>query len=317
MKMPLVSIILPTYNVAEHIERCLNSCLGQSFGDFEIIIVDDRGTDNSIEIANSFAAKDSRIRIIKHEKNLGTYHARKTGTYCAKGRFILYLDPDDELADNALNIINETIIKYPDLDLLLFNSQYMPNHKFWNEKPSVPIGIFKEKIPDVILKEKRLSYGTLGKLYSSDAVTKGFDVLAIHESLRLVYGEDVLIFAGALLNVNCAIGISNKLYVYHRNETSITKTKEDDEINKNIEQLKFVLNYLNYLNSSKKKGGRPGSMQIIIDRVKLDKLVLHKKLVESNSDYLIITFRILFKTKSWRVLLNILIFFITFTIKKR
>lgn len=313
MKQPLISIILPTYNVADHIERCLASCLSQPFKDFEIIIVDDCGTDNSIEIANTYAKKDSRIKIIKHEKNLGTYHARKNGTYCAKGEFILYLDPDDELADNALSIINEQLNKHPELDLLLFNSQYIPEHKFWSVKPNVPTGVFKEKIAETILKEKKLNYGTPGKLYSLRAIKKGFDYLSIPENLRLVYGEDVLIFAGALLSINCAVGVSDKLYLYHRNETSITKIKETTAVENNISQLDLVLSYLNSL---KEEAKLKSSIEIISNRLELDRLSLQKNLIETNGDYLKIMLKIFWKTKSWRVLVNLSIFFMTLTIKK-
>jgi len=313
MKTPLISIILPAYNVADHIERCLNSCLSQSFDNFEVIVVDDCGTDKSIEISNSFASKDSRIKIIQHKKNLGTYHARKTGTYCAKGSFILYLDPDDELAENALTTFSEIINKHPDLDLLLFNFKYIPSIKVWNIKPTVPCGVFKEKIPQKVLKEKKLTYGTSGKLYSKEAIIKGFDCLSVAEDVRLVYGEDALIFTAALLNTNYAIGISDSLYLYHRNETSITEVKEECAIYNNIVQLDLVISYLNRLKS---KCALSNSVEIIINRMKIDRLNLYKEIAKTNLEYLDLMFKIVCKSKSLRDLVKVFIFFVTLTNKK-
>lgn len=313
MNTPLISIILPTYNVAEYIERCLSSCLNQDFTDYEIIIVDDCGTDSSIEIAHAYASKDSRIRIIKHEKNLGTYHARKTGTYCAKGSFILYLDPDDELAENALATFSEIINKHSDLDLLFFNFKHIPSLKVWNIKPAVPCGFFKEKIPQKILKAKKLTYGTPGKLYSKEAVTKGFDCLSVAEDVRLVYGEDVLIFTAALLNTNYAIGISDSLYLYHRNETSITKVKDECAIYNNIVQLDLVISYLSRLKS---KCTLSSSLSIIINRMEINKLNLYKEIAKTNLEYLDLMFKIIYKNKSLRDLARVFIFFLTLTNKK-
>ncbi|WP_111640050.1 glycosyltransferase [Marinomonas shanghaiensis] len=313
MEKPLISIILPTYNVAAHIERCLNSCLNQEFTNYEIIIVDDCCTDNSIEIASSFAFKDSRIKIVKHEKNLGTYHARKTGTYSAKGNFILYLDPDDELTNKSLTTFSELIKKYPYLDLLLFNFEIIPSVRFWNVKPTVPCGVFKEKISHEILKENRLTYGTPGKLYSKKSAIKGFDCLSVGENIRLVYGEDALIFSAILLNANFAVGVSDVLYLYYQNETSITMTKGDSAIFDRIQQLELVIFHLNEL---KNKCQMPSSVEVFINRMEVDKLKLFKKVVKTNFDYLNVMFKIVLKGKSFIDIVRVFIFLLTLTNKK-
>lgn len=314
MNTPLISIILPTYNVAEHIERCLNSCLSQEFTDYEIIIVDDCGTDSSIEIANAYASKDSRIKIIKHEKNLGTYHARKTGTFNAKGCFVLYLDPDDELAENALNIIYKQIKNNPKLDLLLFNSKYIPSHNFLSSKPCVPLGLFENNIPCSILQESKLTYGTPGKLYSKRALIEGFNELSIPENIRLVFGEDILIFASALLNTNCAVGLKQELYLYYRNETSITSIKDSGVINNNILQLDLVICYLKKLNGIKNINS---CVDVIVERIELYKIGLRKELVSSNKEYLFFMLSCFLKTYSWKTLAKLMIFLASLTMIKR
>ena len=98
----MVSIIIPTYNRANTLVRCIKSLLNQTYSDFEIIIVDDRSTDNSEAIIKNIC--DSRIKYIKHEKNLGANAARNTGIKYAVGEFIAFQDSDDEWVNNKLEI---------------------------------------------------------------------------------------------------------------------------------------------------------------------------------------------------------------------
>ncbi|EDP7363455.1 glycosyltransferase family 2 protein, partial [Campylobacter jejuni] len=99
--MPKISIILPTFNVEKYIAKALESCINQSFKDIEIIVVDDCGSDKSIDIAKEYAKKDERIKIIHNEENLGLLRARYEGVKAAGGGYIMFLDPDDYLELNA------------------------------------------------------------------------------------------------------------------------------------------------------------------------------------------------------------------------
>ena len=92
--MPKISIILPTFNVEKYIAKALESCINQSFKDIEIIVVDDCGSDKSIDIAKEYAKKDERIKIIHNEENLGLLRARYEGVKAAGGGYIMFLDPD-------------------------------------------------------------------------------------------------------------------------------------------------------------------------------------------------------------------------------
>ena len=92
MNTPLVSVIMPVYNTARYVESALNSVLAQTFEDFEILIIDDQGTDNSIQLCRRYS--DPRIRIISQE-NRGLAGARNTGIRNARGRFLAFLDSDD------------------------------------------------------------------------------------------------------------------------------------------------------------------------------------------------------------------------------
>ena len=92
---PKISVLIPVCNTAKFLPACLDNLLSQSMPDFEVIAVNDASTDNALEILAEYAAKDSRIRIISHEKNKGLLAARVTGIRAARGKYIMFLDSDD------------------------------------------------------------------------------------------------------------------------------------------------------------------------------------------------------------------------------
>ena len=116
--MVKISIIIPVFNVENHIGECLDSIINQSFKDIEIICVNDGSTDNSLEILKKYANMDSRVKIIT-QKNNGVGSARNTGLDHANGDYIYFIDGDDYLQPDALSEIYE-ISKDKNLDLLIF-----------------------------------------------------------------------------------------------------------------------------------------------------------------------------------------------------
>ena len=100
--MPRISVIVPAYNVAAYLERCLESLKAQQLEDWEAIVVDDCSTDASGAIADSYAQADSRFHVIHNSENRGLHLARKTGIEAATGEWAFLLDGDDELAPEFL-----------------------------------------------------------------------------------------------------------------------------------------------------------------------------------------------------------------------
>lgn len=98
------SIIMPVYNTEKYLEKSILSVLHQSYNDYELICIDDGSTDGSVQILSAFA-DNARIKILKHECNKGLFCARKTGVQNASGDYILFLDSDDWLEQNALKIL--------------------------------------------------------------------------------------------------------------------------------------------------------------------------------------------------------------------
>lgn len=109
------SIILPVYKVEKYICPCVDSILGQSFKDFEVILVDDGSPDKSPEICDEYAQKDSRVKVI-HKPNGGQADARNVGLEVAQGDYICYIDSDDFLAnDGVLQLLAKKTESKPDI----------------------------------------------------------------------------------------------------------------------------------------------------------------------------------------------------------
>ena len=115
--MAEVSMIVPVYQVEKYIAQCIESVLNQTFQDFELILVDDGSKDQSGTICDSYAAKDDRVVVI-HTENKGAAAARNTGLDHASGRYIMFLDGDDYLAENMIARLYE-VIEHSEYDVVV------------------------------------------------------------------------------------------------------------------------------------------------------------------------------------------------------
>ena len=99
--MPLISVIIPVYNTEKYLKQCLDSAVNQTLADIEIICVNDCSPDNSLEILKEYASKDNRIKVIDNKINLGQGKNRNAALNIATGDYIMFLDCDDWLEENA------------------------------------------------------------------------------------------------------------------------------------------------------------------------------------------------------------------------
>ena len=103
----IVSVIIPAFNEQRNIARAIKSVLAQSFPDFELIVVDDASTDDTLAITESLAAMDSRISIIAHDVNKGLSQSRLSGINDSHGEYVFFLDADDTITPNALELLTD------------------------------------------------------------------------------------------------------------------------------------------------------------------------------------------------------------------
>lgn len=117
--LPRFSIIIPVYNIAPYLHECFDSILTQTFTDWEAICVDDGSTDGGGDILDEYAAKDPRFRVF-HQPNAGVSAARNLGLDVATGDWIYFVDGDDALATDVLEVYSKLIMGYPSVDAFFF-----------------------------------------------------------------------------------------------------------------------------------------------------------------------------------------------------
>ena len=132
---PKISIIVPVYNVEQYLPQCIESIINQTYQNLQIILVDDGSPDNSGRICDEYAEKDLRIKVI-HKENGGVGSARNEGINYALGEYIYFVDADDYLESELIDICMNTIIKqYPDMLIFGFNKV---DKNGLNKKPVIP-----------------------------------------------------------------------------------------------------------------------------------------------------------------------------------
>ena len=111
--MKAITLILPVYNVEKYILKCLRSIEAQTFKNFDLVLVDDRGSDQAIPLAESFLSNtDLHYTIVRNPQNLGIAETRNAGLAAATGQFILFVDPDDWIEPAMLQELYEAAVKH-------------------------------------------------------------------------------------------------------------------------------------------------------------------------------------------------------------
>ena len=119
--MQKLSVIIPVYNTEKYVKECLESIINQTYKNIEIICVDDCSQDKSLEIIKEYAAKDNRIKYIKHTENKKQGAARNTGIMAASGKYITFIDSDDYLSINSVYEKCINLLEKHNTDILTFS----------------------------------------------------------------------------------------------------------------------------------------------------------------------------------------------------
>jgi glycosyltransferase involved in cell wall biosynthesis len=117
--MPLISVLITTYNREKYIEEAIQSILDSTFEDFEVILVDDCSTDKTVEKINQIRKKDSRIKFYQNKVNQGDYPNRIIAASYASGEYLKYVDADDKIYPWTLDVFVNAVIKFPDAALFI------------------------------------------------------------------------------------------------------------------------------------------------------------------------------------------------------
>lgn len=223
------SIIVPIYKVEKYLAECIESVVRQEINDWELILVDDGSPDNCPAICDSYAEKDSRIKVV-HKQNGGLVSARKAGLEIASGEYAICLDGDDFLSPKYLFSINNIIGKYyPDVICFGFLKYYLgqvkefPIHNFrygYYDRKAIENEIINKFIYS---KEGyRIRQGIWCKAYNMEIYKK----YQMKVSSDIKMGEDGACIYPLICNANSLYIMSECLYYYRQVNTSMTRLKK-------------------------------------------------------------------------------------------
>lgn len=225
MNNPLISIIIPVYNVEQYLEECVCSVLNQTYTNFEVILVDDGSPDNSPALCDKFAKQDERVIVI-HKTNGGLSDARNAGLSKAQGDFVFFLDSDDfwRNNDDLENIVAFARSKSFDFTYIEINrSRYLPSSGKFYDLPTYP-----ETLAEGIDKNQIIVGLVRMGIFPMSACTKLLNRKFLVEHnisfIKGIFSEDTPWFLSILKYANAPIYYTN-LYMYgNRGEVATSLT---------------------------------------------------------------------------------------------
>lgn len=220
MRTPLISVIIPVYNVEKYLHRCLDSVIAQTYQNLEIICVDDGSIDESGRICDQYAVRDARIKVI-HQENRGLSAARNKGLDAAEGEYIAFVDSDDYILEDMYKKMLDKRLDYS-VDLCVCQWQY----EFSDGRQVV-----KKKNIDPTIYGRKTSLEFASFLYRGNyengVVVAAWNKLYRRELLDKIRFEGRIhedeAFSGRIMAKNISVYVmEEQFYVYAQNGDSLT-----------------------------------------------------------------------------------------------
>lgn len=223
------SIIVPAYNVEKYIQDCVKSIIGQSFTQYEVLLVDDGSKDSTPELCEQISAQYKKVRVI-HKENGGLSSSRNAGIRQAKGRYILFLDGDDELEDGGLEMLYRTIQSQGTPDICIGRLRIVANQGTYFSVKDEPMELDET---DSHRRDEALQYILLRPyLHSACKVIVKRDFLEANSIYfkEGIYHEDELWVANVLVKIKTFCVCNHWFYRYKLNGNSIMTTQNTQKI---------------------------------------------------------------------------------------
>lgn len=217
MSEPLISIIIPVYNVEKYLKECLDSVLAQTYQNWEAICVDDGSPDNSGTILDDYAKKDKRFVVI-HKSNEGTAIARTTAIAKSEGEYITFLDSDDAYAPTFLEDLYNAS-KTTNADVVWCERVGGENLPIWPEEKNIKNQTYSDVFYKFISKKPSMGMSLWNKLYKKELFTN------IIEVPHLPTGEDLALLYQLMFNAKTVTHVAKHLYFYRKRPNSAMTSK--------------------------------------------------------------------------------------------
>lgn len=216
MDKPIISIIVPVYNVEIYLEKCVDSIIKQTFKSIEIILVDDGSTDNSGTICDTIALSDERIRVI-HKENGGLSSARNVGIKNARGSYYGFIDSDDYIEPDMFEVLYRNIINFG-ADLSICGILDVFDGRDNRRTKNITQLIDNKEAIRRVLEGQEFSVNAVNKLYKKEL----FDGILYPVGK---YTEDAFVIIEILLKCKKVVYTTEQKYYYYHRENSITTQK--------------------------------------------------------------------------------------------
>lgn len=239
MNMPLVSIIIPVYNVEKYLRQCIDSVLNQTYRNIEVILVDDGSKDNSLEICNEYTKKDNRIIVISKQHN-GVSDTRNVGIDISSGEYISFVDSDDMIKSEMIEILLREMLESK-VEMVNCSFEYDYSGHRVPKKSRLPTGIYDVSS----LRNSLIDDGTMSGILFGSACGVLYKRSIINDynirfDITVKYNEDGLFNINYLQFCNSIKVLgddSDHLYIYRYNEKSasnVVNLNEDKFLSANI-----------------------------------------------------------------------------------
>ena len=234
MKNDMISIIIPIYNVEKYLEKCLDSILNQTYKNLEIILIDDGSTDNSPNICNSYCEKDKRIKII-HKNNEGVSSARNKGIELSKGKYIVFIDSDDYVSNEHIEVLYDCIISN-NVDLVISNLiDISEDGIILNNEEKESFLMNKDQCLKELLSEDNFYHLCCGNIYRKDLLEK------IRFNCKYSIAEDLDFLYRYIKQISSAYFLSKNTYYYLKREGSATNSIYSEKWNDELKICNFII----------------------------------------------------------------------------
>jgi len=239
-----ISVILPIYKAERTLERCLDSVIGQTYANLEMILVDDGSPDRCPEICDRYAQKDDRIRVV-HQTNAGVGAARNTGMFRMTGDYLFFVDADDFIIPDAIATLSAQAAR-TEADITIGNVCESRGGNHFKNAPSFSrekIAADEHTLPQVryeLFYDPGYGVTVWNKLYRTDLLRK----------YRIVFEEQFTFCEDRLFNTRCFIRhphiqlVNAYTYYYCTEASTITRSKIQTPIEKSIKTVHDIRGYL-------------------------------------------------------------------------
>lgn len=283
--LPLISVVIPVYNVKAYIRKCVESVNNQTYRNLEIILVDDGSTDGSNKICDDLALEDDRVLVI-HKKNGGLSDARNVGINKAKGKYITFIDSDDYVSNDYIEYLYN-LLSNTNSDISICNPIYIYENKEKDIKDSIQNETIVKKMNSIealemMLYQNYYDTSAWGKLYKIELFQD------IRYPVGMLFEDMGTTYKLFLKSTNIVFGNAEKYYYLQR----VNSISNNIFNYKKMDYLKFAEEIYNYVEKEIPKIKNCASARVISvacnillqlpeeDKYRLVKKKLYCKIVE-------------------------------------